>query len=1116
MGVVVQRRGECIALLCLCVACWCDHTVAPATYAAEQTVEISVRARGGDEWSSLQPDGLLSLRVEAPAAGELAADLDAFLSLPEVQSDADAAAAGPGAGAPQVTVAVDAVDVASCRLPCSVRLENVAWGEHVVTAAGTGTWRGLAARPCRFWLSRLDEAEAGGLGEAKGATDSNFAAHGLEPGLAVPQHGQAVEPSAGPEDTSLRADGGGRREHQPEFDADGRYVAILFPPDDTCLTDGRSAYVSVSVTDGFFKLPRTHDILARFETTVHCIIGDNDMVLPAPLDYDPKTQGPLVQCHSYESDFTLTDGYVRKLDGSLAGTPGMGQHDCPPGTICKHDLEDGFMIDVWLVVPESGQTIQSDLAAGMHVSRFFLIDAHSREQMGREATVTFFVDHGTGRVCRPPSFTSVLNRHPPRERDAGSKSDSKIPATQPKPRKKRRRLQNVARRGRAVQSSTVDGADAGLAIDGSTAIGGVPGDQSAPGSGRPTGRSSRTMHEPSPFWEVELEAPVQLESMTVWADLRSTGPRGYPAFEVATPLAPVRIFLLDADRDVLAERVFDEEGYGNAELLTWEDIQREVVGARVQAVRLQLEFMGSTGETEHSSDLRQLAVREVQLWAWEAWDGKGRGGEGEGGGCITDADCVYGWCRGSTIGGEEGAEGGGDGGAGSATQAVCVCDPNWFGSHCDSSILHSAQFLPPLLSDQEFLESGEDEAEWVVGEGDAMRGDKQRQGCVYEGCQTDDPLVEAALLDRTILDLEVIQGIDPEGMRRRGGAGGRVRDCRGKEDGCSSENTISFFFENRGLAATLLHIAGLLGFAFLQRRSLVLSRTHAWVYTDEATCPQRDLQCYFLPWSKCQTRGNGTVSEGSFLAGGRDNLVRDFNWAVPPELQHKGVFWWRLACVSVLWRVRGDILDELAVDQVKRKIGFQHPIIAMHVRRGDSCYTSLRRNRCRSLIDNLRGVEAMAKRYKTRRVFLATDSPSVKGELEALAPQLNFVSISSFDRSSLERSIHHCAQKHPGKTDDGLTLEDGCTGNDAWLEHRLGRGYVKQRELALATILDLILMSHADYFVGHFASNLSRLAYLLAVRHHRRMIPYWSVDGPWCYHWRMCCDIGVDGSSAVC
>ena len=220
--------------------------------------------------------------------------------------------------------------------------------------------------------------------------------------------------------------------------------------------------------------------------------------------------------------------------------------------------------------------------------------------------------------------------------------------------------------------------------------------------------------------------------------------------------------------------------------------------------------------------------------------------------------------------------------------------------------------------------------------------------------------------------------------------------------------------------------------------------------------------------------------------------------------------------MSVLWQLRADVVGEMAVERVKESIGFLHPIIGMHVRRGDSCHTSLRRNRCRSLRANLRGVEAMAARYNTSRVFLATDSPSVKEELEAMAPHLRFVSISSLDRAKLEASIYQCSSKHPGKADDGLTLADGCTGDDAWLEHRLGKGIVNQRELALATLLDLTLLSHADFFVGHFASNLSRLAYLLAVAHRRRMIPYWSVDGPWCYHWRMCCDIGMHGTSIVC
>lgn len=525
----LPRRGG-LALACLAAACLCGRAASPDAHAAAATtvqqVEISVRARAGDEWAAVLPDGLLSLRVPGPARGDLSADLDAFLSLSEAHSDV-AAKTGPGVGAPQVTVAVDAVDVASCSLPCSVRLENVASGEHAVTAAGTGPWRGLAVRPCRFRLAGLDEV--GGLGGAKGGEDSARDARGMEPAVSQRAH------EAGPGTRS--ADGREREsrgEHQPALNADGRYVAILFPADDTCLTDGRNAYVSVTVTDGFFKLPRTHDILARFETTVHCII-ENDMAVPAPLDYDPKAQGPLVQCHSYESDFTLTDGYVRKLDGSLAGVPGMGQHDCPPGTVCKHDLEDGFMIDVWLVVPEAGQTIQSDLAAGMHVSRFFLIDAHTRQQMGREATVTFFVDHGTGRVCRPvPSAVSLpssqaldASGHDAPSLSFPSSVPSKgapnvhdvhhIPASeraaeprQQQQQQKRRRLVNVARKGRAVQSSTVDGADAALAIDGSTAVGGVPGDRGSWEKGRPMGRSSRTLHEPSPFWEVELEFPAEV------------------------------------------------------------------------------------------------------------------------------------------------------------------------------------------------------------------------------------------------------------------------------------------------------------------------------------------------------------------------------------------------------------------------------------------------------------------------------------------------------------------------------------------------------------------------------------------------------------------------------
>ena len=44
--------------------------------------------------------------------------------------------------------------------------------------------------------------------------------------------------------------------------------------------------------------------------------------------------------------------------------------------------------------------------------------------------------------------------------------------------------------------------------------------------------------------------------------------------------------------------------------------------------------------------------------------------------------------------------------------------------------------------------------------------------------------------------------------------------------------------------------------------------------------------------------------------------------------------------------MRADVLSAAEVAQVKAAIGYERPIIGMHVRRGDACHTSLRKGRC--------------------------------------------------------------------------------------------------------------------------------------------------------------------------
>ena len=64
---------------------------------------------------------------------------------------------------------------------------------------------------------------------------------------------------------------------------------------------------------------------------------------------------------------------------------------------------------------------------------------------------------------------------------------------------------------------------------------------------------------------------------------------------------------------------------------------------------------------------------------------------------------------------------------------------------------------------------------------------------------------------------------------------------------------------------------------------------------------------------------------------------------------------------------------------------------------------------------------------------------------------------------------------------------------------------------------DLFLLAETDYMVTHQASTMSRLALQLGTMFHRRIPPFISMDGPWCPHWRMCCDPNhITGTSLEC
>ena len=58
--------------------------------------------------------------------------------------------------------------------------------------------------------------------------------------------------------------------------------------------------------------------------------------------------------------------------------------------------------------------------------------------------------------------------------------------------------------------------------------------------------------------------------------------------------------------------------------------------------------------------------------------------------------------------------------------------------------------------------------------------------------------------------------------------------------------------------------------------------------------------------------------------------------------------------------------------------------------------------------------------------------------------------------------------------------------------------------LMMSALVDLLLLTDTDAFVGHFLSNLSRLAVEMMAAKRGHLPPFISVDGPWCPHWKMC------------
>jgi hypothetical protein len=186
--------------------------------------------------------------------------------------------------------------------------------------------------------------------------------------------------------------------------------------------------------------------------------------------------------------------------------------------------------------------------------------------------------------------------------------------------------------------------------------------------------------------------------------------------------------------------------------------------------------------------------------------------------------------------------------------------------------------------------------------------------------------------------------------------------------------------------------------------------------------------------------------------------------------------WWRSQLISRVLRP-SPLLISMA-RQARLRMGLRSPYISVHVRMGDACTHAARKSPsggtegCVPVADYVEAALRMSQQYACTRVLLATDSQEAVEAFKA----------------------------EQGLRVSTLDLERVTLFNSTWLiEERLRAKVVDASQVVQSAVLDLMLLSQGDYFVASLSGHMSRLALEYMIAEKGYLVPYISVEGPWCF-----------------
>ncbi|EKX54315.1 hypothetical protein GUITHDRAFT_99792 [Guillardia theta CCMP2712] len=186
-------------------------------------------------------------------------------------------------------------------------------------------------------------------------------------------------------------------------------------------------------------------------------------------------------------------------------------------------------------------------------------------------------------------------------------------------------------------------------------------------------------------------------------------------------------------------------------------------------------------------------------------------------------------------------------------------------------------------------------------------------------------------------------------------------------------------------------------------------------------------------------------------------------WDFAEGFHDVGMFNWFSTLMGLTVRPRSLLHSEL--NHMKNVIGFKHPIIGVHIRYGDGCLPNqLHRPPCEPVETYVEEIMRMVMKYEVSTVFLATDSAQALEQLK-----------SNFDFETLHAPVDR-------------SLFD----SRWWIDHRAAFGVVDPMQVGESALMDLLLLSECDYFIGTFSSHFSLAAFELSTFKKGYVPPYVS------------------------